>query len=435
MLEQHNVGGLKGPPTPSNPLAQVAKVDRASFPDQPRSAQGSIPPTLENFRHLIEASKIQVRFNVVKKRADIDVPGIQIERQNRDAVILSHLESLLIRNDMSPGQVRQYLLVLADRNPFDPFADWVNSKPWDGQSRLCDICETLVPTEEYPTQFRDVLVRKWLLSIVAATFKKQGFRSRGVLTLQGAQSLGKTSWIASLITQPDLREDVIKLGHSWDRGSKDARLTALRHRIVELGELEGSFRGVMASLKAFITETDDKIRPPYARIEAEYRRSTIFAASVNDRQFLVDTTGNSRFWTVPVTQIDYEHDIDMQQVFAELKAAFENGDQWWLTAPEEEKLGKINQEHRLLSAIEARITEELDLNRIGLDGLPRLTANEVLKTLGIEKPTNGQSKEANVALRAALGESKKVKGYYRWRIPWRLKEPSGNAYDPAQNEY
>ena len=136
-----------------------------------------------------------------------------------------------------------------------------------------------------------------------------------------------------------------------------------------------------------------------------------------------------------MTQIDYEHDIDMQQVFAELKAAFENGDQWWLTAPEEEKLGKINQEHRLLSAIEARITEELDLNRIGLDGLPRLTANEVLKTLGIEKPTNGQSKEANVALRAALGESKKVKGYYRWRIPWRLKEPSGNAYDPAQNEY
>lgn len=435
MPKGNNVGGLKGPPTPTNPLAQAGSLDRASFPDQPRSSNKSMPATLENFRHVVDASKIKIRFNVVKKRADIHVPGLKIGRQNRDAVILSHLESLVIRNDMSPGQARQYLLVLADANPFDPFADWVNSKPWDGTSRLGEISETLVPTEEYPTAFRDVLVRKWLLSIVAATFKRQGFRSRGVLTLQGAQSLGKTSWISRLVTPPNLREEVVKLGHSWDGGSKDARLTALRHRIVELGELEGSFRREMAGLKAFITETDDKIRPPYARVEAEYRRSTIFAASVNDRQFLMDTTGNSRFWTIPVDQIDYEHDIDMQQVFAELKVAFQKGDQWWLTASEEEQLGKLNQEHRLLSAIEAKITEGLDFDRLDHDNLPRLTANEVLKVLGLEKPTNGQSKEANVALRAALGEPKKVNGYYRWRVPWRLTEPSGNAYDPAQDIY
>lgn len=430
-----NVGGPSGPPTTSNPIAQAGKLDRTSFPDAPRSARGSIPATLENFRHVVEASKIQIRFNVVKKRADIDVPGLQIGRQNRDAVILSHLESLVIRNDMSPGQARQYLLVLADDNPYDPFADWVNSKKWDLKSRLGEICETLVPTEEYPTEFRDVLVRKWLLSIVAATFQNQGFRARGVLVLQGSQGLGKTSWIANLVTPPALREEIVKLGHSWDGGSKDARLTALRHRIVELGELEGSFRREMAGLKAFITETDDKIRPPYARVEAEYRRSTIFAASVNDRQFLLDTTGNSRFWTVPLRRINYEHGIDLQQVFAELKVAFLNGDQWWLTEPEEEQLGKINQEHRLLSAIEAKITESLDLDRVGHEGLPRLTANEVLAALGVEKPTNPQSKEANVALRAALGESKKVKGYYRWWIPWRLTEPSGTTYDPAQDEY
>ncbi|WP_296720973.1 VapE domain-containing protein [Erythrobacter sp.] len=435
MADGINVGGSGGPPTTPNPSAQVGRIDRAGYPDQPKSAQASIPPTLENFRYLVEASNIKVRFNVVKKRAEIDVPGLRIDRQNRDAVILSHLESLLIRNDMSPGPARQYVLVLADANPLDPFADWVNSKPWDGESRLRDICDTIVATDEYPVAFRDVLVRKWLLSIVAATFKPQGFRARGVLTLQGAQGLGKTSWIARLVTPPELCEDVVKLGHSWDGGSKDARLAALRHRIVELGELEGSFRREMAGLKAFITETDDKIRPPYARVEAEYRRSTIFAASVNDRQFLLDTTGNSRFWTIPVQRIDYQHGIDMQQVFAELKAAYERGDQWWLTGSEEEQLAKVNQEHRLMSAIEAKITEALDLDRIGQDGLPRLTATEVLKLLGVERPTNGQSKEANVALRAALGEPKKVKGYYRWRVPWRREEPSAQAYNPAQDIY
>lgn len=258
---------------------------------------------------------------------------------------------------------------------------------------------------------------------------------RGVLTLQGAQGLGKTSWIASLVTPPQLRDDVVKLGHSWDGGGKDARLGAIGHRIVELGELEASFRKEMAGLKAFITETTDKIRPPYAKVEAEYPRSTLFAASVNEKEFLLDNTGNSRFWTIPVEAIDFNHSVDMQQVFAELKVAFERGDEWWLSPSEEEELGTINNEHRLVSAIEARIEQELDLDRLGREGLPRLTANEVLKALGFERPTNPQSKEANVALRALLGASKKVKGYHRWAIPWRVKEPTGHAYDPAQDEY
>lgn len=435
MPSMSNVGGPKGSPTHTNCLAQGGKLDRAGFPDQPRSARSSVPATIENFRHVMDASNIKVRFNTVKKRAEVDVPGLQIGRQNRDAVILSHLESLVIRNDMSPAQARQYLLVLADANPFDPFANWVNSKRWDEKSRLDEICETIVPASDYSLQFRDVLVRKWLLSIVAATFKKQGFRARGVLTLQGEQGLGKTSWIASLVAPPVLREDVIKLGHSWDGGSKDARLTALRHRIVELGELEGSFRREMAGLKAFITETDDKIRPPYAKVEAEYPRSTIFAASVNDRQFLMDTTGNSRFWTIPVERIDYDHRIDMQQVFAELKGKWTNGSQWWLTPEEESTLSTINHQHRLQSAIEVRIEEALNPDRVGDAGLPRLTANEVLKVLGYEKPTNGQSKEANVALRALLGESRKVNGYNRWSIPWRETEPTGAAHQDADDEY
>lgn len=435
MGEQRKVEGSQGPSTPTLAYAQAGKLDRASFPDEPRSAQSSIPATYENFRHLIEAVGIRIRFNVVKKRADVEVPGLIVGRQNRDAVVLSHLESLLIKNDMSPAQARNYVLAVADTNPTDPFADWVNARPWDGTSRLPELCETIQPADGYPLAFRDVLIRKWLLSIVAATFVKDGFRARGVLTLQGGQGLGKTTWIGRLVTPQALRDEVIKLGHSWDRGTKDARLTALRHRIVELGELEGSFRKEMASLKAFITEENDKIRPPYGRVEAEYPRSTIFAASVNDREFLLDTTGNSRFWTIPAKRIDYHHAVDMQQVFAELKARLEAGDQWWLTGEEETELEGVNRQHRLLSAVEARIEDALDLDLVGRDNLPRLTATQVLKALGIDKPTNAQSKEANVALRVLLGEPRRSKGNNWWRVPWRKVDTSANVYDPAAVEY
>lgn len=424
------------PNSTANASLQSGVLDRDEFPVKPRSSNKGIPPTYENFVHVLNAYNITARFNRIKKRADVLIPGIDPDRQNRDEIVLAQLESLCVRNDMSPALVRRYLLSFADINSYDPFADWVESKPWDGTSRISAVCSTITPKDDYPTAFRDVLVRKWLLSIVAATYKRNGFRARGVLTLQGGQGIGKTTWIANLITPPALREEIVKLGHSWDGGTKDAKLNAIRHRIVELGELEGSFRREMAGLKAFITETTDKIRPPYGRVEAEYPRSTIFGASVNDRQFLLDTTGNSRFWTIPVEQIDFEHGIDMQQVFAELKFAFEQGDQWWLTDAEEGQLTQSNQQHRLLTSIEAKLEEQLDLERQSEPDLPRLTANEVLKRLGFEKPTNAQSKEANVALKAHLGDSKRVRGRNVWPVPWRKDaEPTGREYNAEENEY
>lgn len=432
MKPEQITGGPSGPPAPlqsSNYSPEGQTVKRSEWPHRPRSPNAMVPATLENFAFMAKRLGISFRFNRVKKRVDIDIPDVRVEAQNRDQVLLTRLESLAILHDMQAGKVGQYVLVLGDKHSFDPVADWIESTPWDGRTRLPDICGTITVDDDYPAAMRDVLVTKWLLSIVAASFKGPGYRARGVLTLQGEQGLGKTTWFSRLVTSPAFREDVIKLGHSWDGGSKDARLNALRHRIVELGELEGSFRKEIASLKAFITETTDKIRPPYARAEAEYPRSTVFGASVNDRQFLLDSTGNSRFWTIAAKHIDYMHDIDMQQVFAELKVAYDRGDQWWLTDAEEAQLSRVNDTHRVVGVIEAKIVERLDLERVGEPSLRRLTANEVLAALDVKNPTNPQSKEANVVLRRLLGESKRVRGQNRWPIPWKIEpEPTGREY-------
>ena len=405
------------------------KIGRGEWPHKPRSPNAMVPATLENFEFLAKRLGIRFRFNRVKKRVDIEMPDVMVAAQNRDQILLTRLESLAIMHDMQCSKIAQYVLVLGDKQSHDPVADWIKSKPWDGHSRITDICNTISVADDYPVALRDLLVRKWLLSIFAASFKGEGYRARGVLTLQGGQGIGKTTWFSRLVTPAALSSDVIKLGHSWDGGSKDARLTALRHRIVELGELEGSFRKEIASLKAFITETADKIRPPYARVEAEYPRSTVFGASVNDRQFLLDTTGNSRFWTIAAERIDHEHDIDMQQVFAELKVAYNGDDQWWLTKAEEAQLAKVNDTHRVIGSIEAKIVERLDLDRIGEAGLRRLTANEVLTALEVKNPTNPQSKEANVTLRRLLGESRRIRGQNRWPIPWKKQpDPTGQEY-------
>ena len=49
---------------------------------------------------------------------------------------------------------------------------------------------------------------RWLLSAVAAALMPTGFRTRGVLVLQGRQLLGKTSWFLALIPDSLLRDSV-----------------------------------------------------------------------------------------------------------------------------------------------------------------------------------------------------------------------------------
>ena len=81
-------------------------------------------------------------------------------------------------------------------------------------------------------------------------------------------------------------------------------------------------------------------------------RRSVFAATVNDARFLVDPTGNSRWWTIPVNEVDYEHGLDMQQVWAQFTVEYENGEEWWLTREEEDLLESHNRDHRVASAIE-----------------------------------------------------------------------------------
>jgi putative DNA primase/helicase len=142
---------------------------------------------MENFLHLIAHHGIVIRFNQMRKEAEVDIPGLDASPQNRENVTATYLESLMIKYGMSPASVGRYILAAADRDSYDPFADWINSKPWDGVNRLADICNTITPADEYPAAFGCQMIVKWLLSIVAVTFYGPGFHCRGILTFQGGQ--------------------------------------------------------------------------------------------------------------------------------------------------------------------------------------------------------------------------------------------------------
>ena len=404
-------------------LENAAPLERESFPNPPRRENAPVPTTIPNVRQLLQQYGITVRYNLIKKTVFVSLPRHAGTPDNAANVALNHILSLAVLNGMPTGLVPGFVEVVADENPWNPVADWITSKPWDAADRLPAMYDTLTIREGFDNAFKEQIMYCWLLSCVAAAFTPTGFTCRGVLTIQGAQGLGKTRWIASLVPDAVLRDEVVRLGHHLDARNKDDVISAVCHWIVEIGELDSSFKKDVAALKGFLTNDRDKIRRPYGKADSEYPRKTVFAATVNDNEFLVDSTGNTRFWTLPVIAINYAHGIDMQQVFAQLLIAFRKGKQWWLTDDDEVMLEAFNREHRKVSAIRDLIANFLEVNRRDDAKVCALTATAILGLIGYEHPTNPQLKECNSALRELLGEPKRSKGQNRWRIPMSDRYP------------
>ena len=225
--------------TATAPLVQKLEISR--FPHSPNPGYSPVT-TIENVEHLLENYGITASYNVITKKVAITVPGHSGSPDNFDNVAMAKILSLFVLNGMSKGTVPEFVMAIADKHLFNPVTDWVMSKPWDDQDRLEDLYETLTIPEDYPETLKKALLYRWLISAVAAAFMPSGFRGRGVLTLQGPQSIGKTAWISRLINNPILREQLIKLDHHLDAGNKDSIITAVCHWIVEIGELDSSFK-------------------------------------------------------------------------------------------------------------------------------------------------------------------------------------------------
>jgi putative DNA primase/helicase len=415
-------------------LDRAAPLDRSSFPNQPLKKDKPPKATIPNIHHLLKSYKIPISYDVINKKLKIVLPNYAGSSENASNVALTQILSLAAMNGMGPGAIPAILEVLGDRNPYNPVADWITSKPWDGIDRLQALYDTLVESEDYPKPLKEVLMQRWMISGVAAALMPQGFYCRGILTLQGPQSIGKTSWIRALISDPVLRERVLKLDHHLDASNKDSLITAVTHWIVEIGELDSSLKKDVARLKGFITSDRDKLRRPYARSDSEYQRRTVFCASVNDHAFLVDATGNTRFWTIPVTSINYAHDSDMQQVWAQVAVLFQNGETWWLDPNEERLLERYNNDHRAISVIREQILANVDLDRAQASNLKAFSATEMLKQIGNDRPSNPQCKECAGILRELFGQPKKIQGTYKWRIPIRAGQFDKLLPDPIDDD-
>lgn len=390
------------------------------FPDI--NGKGKPLPTALNLAELCRRTGVIVRYNVIKKDLEVLVPGLQTTVDNAKEAAAGELLDCLHRVGMPTGSFETNLTQLGEHNTFNPVAAWVDSKPWDGVSRLQEFYETVQEVEPRyladGRRLRDVLLRKWMLSAVAAAFEPSGIVARGVLTFVSKQNLGKTRWAKQLAPR-DM--EVIADGIVLDPSNKDSVKQVVSKWIVELGEVDATFRrSDMAALKGFISRDSDELRRPYARTESRYARRTVFFASVNPDRFLKDESGNTRWWTIHAKALGQPAELDMQQVWAELKAVWESGESWHLDPAELDALNTSNTEHEELSPLAELIDGAFDWSCPPELWTHAYRATEIVLSAGIDRPTKRDTNEAAAYVVKHYGVTTKQVGAKRskaWMMP------------------
>lgn len=356
----------------------------------------------ENLADVAKRLGVNLRYNVIKKSSEILIPGQRFSIDNRENATLAWLKSMCSMFSFPLGNIDSFVTLLCDQNQYNPVATWILSKPWDGVSRIQDLLDTI--TTSGNVELKNVLVRRWLISAVAAAFSVNGISARGVLVLQGAQGLGKTSWLRSLA--PESLE-VIADGLTLKPDDKDSVKICVSNWIVELGELDATFKkSDIAQLKSFITKNHDVIRLAYAPKESTFARRTVLFGSVNQAEFLNDPTGNTRFWTIACSNINYDHGLDMQQVWAELYTHFQAGEEYHLTEGETRLLNESNDSHTTVEPVEQRLLKELPWDAPE-DEWEWQQALEILQDCGLDNPTQADSRNASTFIRKRNGDRTK----------------------------
>lgn len=416
---QRSIAPVKQPaiePNPGEIQLPEAEGFRYAIQDWPIMDRHKPIACIENVRHLLDLNRIRVRYDVIRKDIDLIIPGENylVDTEKNDK--LTRIISIAATAKISTSRVAEFVAYLASQNPYNPVVEWIDSTPWDGVSRVQALFDTVKAVDDDKPEkkrFKETLMRKWCISAIAAAYRPNGVSAHGVLVFTGAQYVGKTNWFKTLVPQK-LR--LTKDGMLLDPKDKDSVYQIVSNWIVELGEIDATFRRAdMAQLKAFVTKDQDTIRLPYRREPASFPRKTVFFASVNDREFLNDPTGNRRFWTIETAELNHSHNLEMQQVWAEFKAYYEAGESFYLTAEEMAILNERNKEFEVKTPIEELIRTHYDWDAPSFYPGDRInkTATQIALDLGIKYPTVPDLRKVAKAVRDITGQDFKKVGSVR----------------------
>lgn len=312
-----------------------------------RDKHGEIVNSLHNIILIIEcdpklngivynelADSIEVSGEVPWERPDV------FWRDADDAQLVAYVDAQY--GSFSARNIDVALTKVADDRSYHPIREFFDALPdWDRVPRV----DTLLI--EYLGAADNAYTRAVIRKTLCAAYKRiqePGCKFDYMLVLNGAQGIGKSTFIANLGMK--WFSDSLTLS---DMNDKTAAEKLQGYWILEIGELAGMKKADLDKVKAFISRVDDKYRASYGRRVASHPRQCVFFGTTNSENgYLRDITGNRRYWNIQVSGESPRKPWEMtpetvQQIWAEVRILVEAGEKLYLP-PELE--GFARQEQR-----------------------------------------------------------------------------------------
>lgn len=249
--------------------------------------------------------------------------------------------------------------VAVDGRRFNPLQDYITDLPrWDEEERVDTLLVDYLGADD--TAYTRAVTRKTLAGAVQRALHP-GCKFDTVLVLDGKPGIGKSTllrklggqWFSDSLSLTDVRDKTAaeKLQGVW---------------IMEVGEMQGTRKADVDMLKGFLSRQVDEYRPAYGRVVERRPRTAVICGTTNSTTgFLRDTTGNRRFWPVPVTgdglmSVWDMDDATVAQIWSEAAVYAARGEDLYLDPELEKEAVKMQQAALEYDEREGAVLDYLD---------------------------------------------------------------------------
>lgn len=316
-------------------------ADNQSSDDEPKAIL-----TISELDTYLKNIGVSVKYNKITREVDITGADSKFsyEHLNNSLAIDTYDKLKLLYKKCNKSDVFDYIGHIATLYAYNPVLDMINAGKWDGQDRLLELFRIM--RIESGDSLSQTLIYKWLWQCLSMARNEHGkYGAYGVLVLQGKQAVGKTT----LARKFALKDDFFGEGLYLNFDDKDTIIRAGSCWIGELAEIETTFRGDKEKLKMFIGLPEDNYRSPYGRTKEKFSRRTSYVGTCNSEEFLIDETGNRRFWTIHIPErMDLEEleNFNMLQLYLQVDEKVKHDVKGYrLTQNELEQLNERNSQH------------------------------------------------------------------------------------------
>jgi len=390
-----------------------------------------LPKNLINDIEKFLSKKYDFRINKVTDRLEFRLLSDKYYKSLTDYRENSLLREMLSNNIKCNSTQLHNLLYSDFSREYDPFSEYfVNLEPWDDKTDYIFMLSSTVKTTN--EEFWHTSFKKWLVAAVASVLNSS-ITNHQVIILSGPQGIGKTTWLLNLCP-PQLRNYMFS--GTINPNNKDTLSHLSECILINMDELENMNRADIGTLKNIITEQVIRIRKPYARNNEVYVRRASFMGSVNSLEFLNDSTGSRRFLCFEVTSINYNHGIDMANVYSQALALYLDGYNHFFAGEEIEKINQNNQQFQIHTAEEELLLTHFKPCTVK-DATHYLTATQVCSYIADRNKFT-----INTSTSICMGKALRKSGFIRIKrkniYVWALIEITGieieaNSQKPNDN--